>query len=81
MTQMTFLKISAEIVDLATNRRNQKMCHLLLRAIVASHDDDELSLVRSNRWTKHGAGEKVTVRKLSDQSVQLSSQKWVNLYD
>jgi hypothetical protein len=75
----TFFDIPAEVIDLPTQSRHEKMGNLLLGAVVARHDDNELSLLSSCRWSDDRTGDEVAVWEMGDHRIKLSSQSGMNL--
>ena len=49
-----FLEVAAKIDDFAAHGRDEKMCNLLLRAVVTGHHDDKLGSVSSRRRAEDG---------------------------
>lgn len=65
----TFLEITSQIENLATDRWNEQVSNFLLGTIIAAHNDDELSFVCCSWGPEDGACYEMGVNVLGNQVV------------
>ena len=67
----TFLEITSQVENLATDGRNEMVSYFFFGAIIAAHDNDELRFVRHIWGSEHGRCYEMGVDVLGNQAIEL----------